>query len=158
MLHVKNEVKISGWVNFPVNDPDWENTGDGGMLVKLVVCDDRKLDEQQFRMCFGAHVVDIMGLYLVGDDHAPEFSSSVEEYHFPSLNDRMANGLHRFVSREYLANIILGATSWSGWNESEDRYWACKFDDLTEEGKALYKQIEALYPGCKLHLLTFLDA
>jgi hypothetical protein len=56
-----------------------------------------------------------------------------------------------------LAVIILGSTDWSGWNESKGRYWTCKFDDLTEEGKALYKQIEALYPRCELHLLTFLD-
>jgi len=56
-----------------------------------------------------------------------------------------------------LAALVLGTTGWSGWHEADGRYWECRFDDLSAEGKALYRQIEALYPGCELHLLTFLD-
>jgi len=62
---------VSGWVSFPANDPAWKNTNEGGMVVKLVVCDNREFDEQ-FGMCCGASVTDIMGESFVGDDRRPK--------------------------------------------------------------------------------------
>jgi hypothetical protein len=170
----KSNFSVSGWVNFPTEDPVWKDTGEGGMVVKLVVCDNREFDEQ-FGECSGVFVADVMSNSFIGDDRLPEPEepeefetlesllkygeaiSAWEEYHFPRLNEENAEGIERYVSRGYLAVIILGSTDWSGWNESEGKYWVCKFADLTEPGKALYKQIETLYPGCELHLLTFLD-
>jgi len=78
-------------------------------------------------------------------------------YHFPRSNDDAVAGVERYLSRDYLAALVLGTTGWSGWHEADGRYWECRFDDLSAEGKALYRQIEALYPDCELHLLTFLD-
>lgn len=165
---------VSGWVNFPVSDLAWKSTQEGGMVVKLVVCDNREFDDQ-FGMCCGASVTDLMGESFVGDDRRPkplppENYDSIEAvqaeqdafnawraYHFPRTDDSTVEGVERYLSRDYLAAMVLGTTGWSGWHETEDKYWECRFDDLTDEGKALYRQIEALYPGCDLHLLTFLD-
>lgn len=60
---------VSGWVNFPVNDPAWKNTHEGGMVVKLVVCDNREND--QFGMCCGAYVVDHLCESFIADDRRP---------------------------------------------------------------------------------------
>lgn len=164
---------ISGWVNFPVNDPAWRNTNEGGMVVKLVVCDDRD-DETEFAQCSGAFVTDIQGEVLLADDKrakpeladGPESMDAVmahqravrawEQFHFPYLGDS-TRGAAEYLSRGYLAVLVLGSTGWSGWHTTRECNWTCGFDDLTDEGKALYRQLEALYPGCTLHLLTFLD-
>lgn len=45
----------SGWVRFPVDDPAWKSSGEGGMLVKLVVCDNREFGEQ-FGVCLASVV------------------------------------------------------------------------------------------------------
>jgi len=167
---------ISGFVNFPVNDLDWKSTNEGGMLVKLVVLDDREFDDQ-FGECCGSNVYDILTECLIGDDQRPkqeiktnsaltndELDRSFNEeqaqrdswtsFHYPHLNrDGDAN---QYVSRPYLMASVIGTTGWSGSNSEYD-YWICKFDDLNDKGKTLYRLIQDLYPGCKLHLLTFLD-
>lgn len=43
---------VSGWVNFPIEDPAWKCSKEGGMVVKLVVCDTREFDDQ-FGVCCG---------------------------------------------------------------------------------------------------------
>lgn len=165
---------VSGYVRFPVDDPAWRNSMEGGMVVKLVVCDIRAFDDQ-FALCSGASVTDVLSESFVGDDrrpcqqppqnydsieavHAEQHAvAQWESYHFPNLADDAVQGVERYVSRGYLAVLVLGTTGWSGWSEAEGRCWQCRFTDLTDEGKALYRQIEALYAGCELHLLTFLD-
>jgi hypothetical protein len=170
----RRSTHVSGWVNFPVDDPSWKNTNEGGMVVKLVVCDNREFDKR-FSVCCGGEITDLMTESLVGDDrrpqpvHAENYGSAEaileerkaieawNEYHFPRMYDTNADGVDRYLSRGYLAAIVMGTTGWSGWNESEGRYWQCGFDDLSYSGKVLYRKIEKLYPGCELHLLTFLD-
>lgn len=165
---------VTGWVNFPVNDVAWRNSKEGGMVVKLVVCDNRDFDDQ-FAVCCGAHVTDMLAESFVGDDRRPQPAQRThydtvedvmaeqhafanwEAYHFPRLHDDAAEGAERYQSRDYLAALVLGTTGWSGWDDAKSEAWVCRFDDLTEKGKALYRQLEALYPGCELHLLTFLD-
>jgi len=156
---------VSGWVNFPINDPQWTNTNEGGMVVKLVVIEDEEIVDK-WALCFGAQVYDICSECLVGDDKFSPCSSSNssedEDWisnHFPHLfsDDMKISSVEKYISRDYLAAIVLGTTGWSGAKLDEGEYWKCTFDDLTEQGKALYKQIEMLYPGAKLHLLTFLD-
>lgn len=148
---------MDGWVNFPINDARFQNTGEGGMFVKLVVCDDRDYDDR-FGVCCGVHVIDMMSESLIADDRYPldddDDYRRMESFHFPHLK---SNDFFRYNSREYLAAIVLGSTDWSGWDDERGDYWSCTFDDLSDEGKALYRQLEALYPGCTLHLLTFLD-
>lgn len=165
---------VSGCVQFPVESPDWRNTREGGLVVKLVVCDDRE-DEVHFGVCCGAFTVDVLSESLLADDQRPRpptrdrydtiqavqaeqlENQAWAEFHFPRLHDEAASGIDSCISRPYLASIVLGSTGWSGYHLEDDRYWSCTFDDLSEAGKALYRQIQALYPGCTLHLLTFLD-
>lgn len=161
----------NGWVNFPVNDPAYKNTREGGMLVKLVVVDDREFDKQ-FGICSGVHVTDTLSESLIADDIRPrpvyngEYNSvedveqeqrdlnKWEEYHFPSINDTKYPD---YTSRPYLAAVVLGSTGWSGWHEERGELWHCTYDDLNLQGKALYNSLQNLYWGCKIHLLTFLD-
>jgi len=115
-------------------------------------------------------VLDRKELCFVGDDRrprprVPERYDSLkairehdkaeldwEKYHFPGLE------AGAYVSRPYLAAIVLGGTTWTEQTVSADgERWHCQYDDLTEEGKALYQQIAKLYPDCDLHLLTFVD-
>lgn len=156
---------ISGWVNFPVNDSEWTNTNEGGMVVKLVVYGDEEFNDK-FVMCCGAHVYDI-NEGLAGDDKTSKDgdSSSNEDdgswltNHYPNMfdDDIDFSGVEKYISRDYLAAIVLGTTGWSGFKTGGHKYWTCTFEDLTDQGKALYKQIEALYPGAEIHLLTYLD-
>ena len=169
-----------GAVAFPVDNPTWRNSGEGGMFVKLVVVDDRDYDDSDWTICCGVSVSDLKSEELVGDDQldppalrfeegeAPEEALQAldehdraarawEERHFPSLNDEAAKGHGRYLSRNYLAAVTLGNTGWSGFSDALERYWHCTHDDLTSEGKALYASFQKLYPGCTLHLLTFLD-
>ncbi len=167
---------MDGWVNFPVDNPRFHSTQEGGMLVKLVVCDNREFDDQ-FGMCTGAGVFDVLTESFVGDDKRPkpdvamEFETVAdydrytaarhewEAYHFPNLHADQKEDLgeSRYRSRPYLASMVLGTTGWSGVDNDAGGYWICRFEDLSEKGQALYEQLQDLYPGCDLHLLTFLD-
>lgn len=170
----RRSTAITGWVNFPVNDPQWANSMEGGMVVKLVVCDNRDFDDQ-FGVCCGASVSDLLSECFVGDDRRPkpeplpsydsieavraeqQAFADWEQYQYPRLHDEAVEGVERYLSRDYLATLVLGTTGWSGWNPQTEKGWVCQFSDLNPEGQALYRQMEALYPGCDVHLLTFLD-
>ena len=175
----RRSTEKNGWVNFPVDHPDWKNTKEGGMFVKLVVCDDRDFDDQ-FGVCCGVNVWDRVTEQLIADDRRAQpkdclglehyaseaefvqaFEEEVrkkrewEEYHFPYINEKNSSDLS-YTSRPYLASIVMGSTGWSGYRDGVG-LWHCTYDDLTVEGRALYDSIAKLYPGCNLHLLTFLD-
>lgn len=143
---------VIGCVDFPVDSPQWENTNEGGMVVKLVVVDD---DNNSNQACCGASIIDFLSESLVGDDSALAEDPS-ERYHYPNVDSDFDSAI-KYASRRYLAAVVLGSTEWSGWNDTEERYWHCTYQDLTEHGKVLYQQFRDLYPGAKLHLLTFLD-
>ena len=160
----------NGWVNFPVNDPAWPSSREGGMFVKLVVCDNREFDDK-FGICAGVNVYDQLCESLVGDDQRPQpvldnfedFDNFAkqrnewEEYHYPHINHHEITSTAQYTSRGYLCAIVLGSSGWSGYSSEKQQLWHCTYEDLTEQGKALYDQIKQLYPGCDLHLLTFLD-
>lgn len=131
----------NGFVNFPVNDPQWSNSGEGGMYITLVVEDSR-----DWMICCGGNV------HILRD----EILLKEEEHHFCYKAMSEYDRTYEQLSIRYLAAIILGSTGWSGWNEG-DGYWRCKKEDLTEEGKQLYNSMGKLYPNCKIHLLTWLD-
>jgi len=170
---------VSGWVNFPINDPNLPSTKEGGMVVKLVVIDPDE-EEDSFPVCCGGSVFDIQGDPQTGDDQRPrpeynitEFTNEEwekpevreysyqemltyqealaewQEYHFP--NTKYEGTVYQYTSRGYLAAIVLGTTGWSSGD------WYCKHEDLTPEGKALYATLQYLYPKGKIHLLTYLD-
>ncbi len=173
---------MSGWVRFPVDSADYRSTREGGMFVKLVVVDDQPYDTSAWTVCCGVSVTDVLSESFVGDDQAEvpgevtdtsdlegeallallarhdELHKAWESRHFPNLHEAepATSSIERYLSRGYLASVVLGATGWSGHSQ-EHGYWRCTFEDLTPQGQELYRQMQALYPGCKLHLLTFLD-
>jgi hypothetical protein len=169
----RRSAEISGWVNFPVHDPTWTNTFSGGMVVKLVVCDNRS-DVGKFGLCIGASVTDTLVGGLVGDDRRPlpankasrkgkaqsgfEEQQALELYHYPLLHHPDESEEVRNRSRDYLAVIVIGSTGWSGLHTADSYDWKCRREDLTVEGRTFYAHVQAQYPGCELHLLTFLDA
>ena len=168
----RRSTETSGWVRFPIDDPAWSHTREGGTVVKLVVCDDR--DEDGFALCSGAWVTDVLTEILIDDDQRPAPRDDAvidgpaalqaeedkrlrwERYHFPNVGTDPEFGSPE-LGRAYLAALVLGTSGWSGAHRTEERPWSCRFDDLTAEGQALYRQLEVLYPGCSLHLLTYLD-
>lgn len=165
-----------GWVNFPIDNPQYEYTGDGGMIVKLVVVDDHEMEApEHFAKCTGVQVRDLLTECLVGDDQLayPEDAKSYESVatirdeeqarvdwvrrHYPGYRCGACDPIEADLSRDYLAVIVMGSTGWSGMHAETGNSWACTVEDLTVQGKALYDQVAALYPNAALHLLTFLD-
>ncbi len=173
---------ISGWVRFPVDSTEYTSTREGGMFVKLVVVDDMDYDQSPWTVCCGVSVSDVLTESFVGDDQADlptddtdtsalegeellavmkrqdQAHHDWESRHWPNLHEPQDGtaSVEQYLSRNYQASLVLGATGWSG-HSNQHGYWRCTFEDLTPEGQALYRQLEALYAGCKLHLLTFLD-
>lgn len=171
----RRTTEMNGCVNFPVNNSDYYNSNEGGMFVKLVVCDNREHDNK-WEMCCGVTVNDLLAESFVGDNQRvnPEFDTCLTpadiiqaqvtsrdwiRVHYPNFDnhDPALETIEQYISRDYLAVIVLGSTGWSGHHCETNACWHCTYEDLTEQGKALYKQIQMLYPECVLHLLTFLD-
>ena len=62
------------------------------------------------------------------------------------------------VSIDLRAAVTLGSTGWTGYNEEDGLYWRCRYADLTDEGRALYDTMKALYGDAGyLALQTWLD-
>lgn len=173
---------VSGWVNFPMQDSRYSCAGEGGMIVKLVAVDEAETGtSERFAKCFGAHVHDVLGPILAGDDRRPrpreldavgldrksrvaiiDKNERAQQYwlahHYPSLHDPRRAGLAgHLLSREYLAAVVLGTTGWSGCDRETGEFWQCGYQDLTCDGRRLYEQLNTLYPHATLHLLTYLD-
>lgn len=165
-----------GFVNFPFNSSEFSLGGGMGLCVKLVVIDNIEGTDASLAMCCDASVFDFRQGPLTGDDQRPvpdyeppadatpaETAAGVEkdaqlhnewvQYHFPmyGTGETLEN-----VSRHYRAAVIMGTTGWAGYSETEGN-WVARFEDLTDEGKDLYRLMEKLNPGCRIHLLTFLD-
>jgi len=171
--------EVSGCVNFPIDNPLYKSSNEGGMFVRLVVVDPvdlvKPIDyDNKWVVCCGGYQYLIMDECYQRDDlreipYDPDFEinykkrQEYEEFHFPDLNNREKDKddekdiYRRYRSIPYLAIMTIGSTGWSGWSDELGGYWYCTFDDLTEEGKELYRNIEKLYPGCKIYLQTWLD-
>jgi len=177
-----------GFVKFPTEE--FRSTGEGGLLVRLVVLDTKGDEEymDRFVPCCGGYQSFMLDECFIGDDlfeplplesglEGEEWLSAYEKVmghqlkmearYFPYLNDEDLLKAHiedsegestrwqhpmesKYTSRSFLAVMLLGATGWS-------QQWTCKFEDLTAEGKDFYARVQALYPGCELRLLTFID-
>lgn len=175
--------QVRGFVDFPISDPRYKNTGEGGMFVILVVVPHHaegnpledwdtfyaRMKTEEWKVCSGGSISVNYDESLIGDDKvdckagvAFPFAHPAEDFHFPSFKERTTEAgeinYDAYVSREYLSAILLGSTGWSGWNIEKEENFLCTFEDLTEDGKALYKLIEKLYEGKgTLHLQTWLD-
>lgn len=169
-MYARRSTQVRGFVDFPINDPDYKNSGEGGMFVRLVVAEN---DENSYwGVCCGGTQSILYDEQLLGDDIARDlsFEESVvsfsegfpsENFHFPRLREAFnepPGKLDPYLSVPYLSIITLGTTGWSGWNESSGEYFRCRYENLTAEGKALYDSIKKLYEGKgTLYLQTWLD-
>ena len=93
---------MNGYVNFPVNDQEYKNSGEGGLFVLLVVPDEWPVD---FMECHGNTNYVMYNENLVGADVEEECDCDeceslvlvglerrgVEHYHFPSMDEREFN-------------------------------------------------------------------
>jgi hypothetical protein len=165
-----------GFVNFPFNSLEFNEGGGMGLYVKLVVLDMVEGTDTSLAMCCGASVFDFRQGPMTGDDQRPvpadkdlagmtpeeivaDMDADVRVYnewvqfHFPmyASGETLEN-----VSRHYRASILMGSTGWCGYSTKKGN-WVARFDDLTDEGKDLYRMMGKLNPGCAIHLLTFLD-
>lgn len=155
--------QVRGWVDFPINSPEYENSGEGGMFVRLVVVPhfyenknedfDKYLEkkyQEEWMVCCGGAVVVIYDESFLGDDVNPDQAEEnrwvepapAEFFHFPRFDDRkipaeerQTQWLDPYTSIGYLCAMTIGSTGRSGWNEKEGCSWRCTFEDLTEEGK-----------------------
>lgn len=169
-----------GYVDFPTKD----STGEGGNFVRLVVIDTPGDLEhmKRFVPCCGGYVSFHLDECFIGDDlrdfqrealgpvpvvdwtkkssadkymrymkKVDKLCQETESRYFPRIqDDDWKDHKDRYISRDFLAVFMIGATGWSG-------SWRATFNDLTREGKAFYKSVQKLYPGCELRLLSFLD-
>lgn len=91
-----------------------------------------------------------MDVFNVYAEKVRKISLETEDRYFPNINTSDSNSKGQYISRDFLAALVLGATGWSG-------HFRATYKDLTDEGKDLYNSIQKLYPGCELRLLSFLD-
>lgn len=166
-----------GFVKFPMGSAAYPEGGGQGTFVKLVVLNEVVGQDDTLAMCTGVFVLDFLQEILTGDDKRPQpvdavipDDASPEETMRHLDNEQKAfNNWMRFhyphyetasefkhISRAYRASIVMGSSGWSGYNEQTGN-WCATFNDLTAEGQALYRLMEALNPGCPIHLLTFIE-
>jgi len=136
----------TGHVVFPHDDPRYSNTGEGGLFVRLVVKEAKEYDERWVNCCGGTHQIQMDEILLGGSARD-----------FPSQRRTGIDDHDRYLSVPCLATLTIGSTGWSGYHEAIGTYWMCHFEDLTEDGRALYNLIGKLYPGHKIELQTWLD-
>jgi len=160
----------SGFVDFPIGNPSFENVG-GSLVVKLVVIpyyDD--IEQVRFNESPGASVREVNELALVGDDrceppiglvdcstvdgiaYAADLQNAWTARHLSqSTSDRA-----RILSRDYLAVVVMGSAAWAGWNRELQMPWYCRYSDLNPAGRKLYEMMQLMHPSAELHLLTFM--
>ena len=169
----RNPKATSGFVKFPTDTI--QNSGEGGVFVRLVVIDTKAEKEFMNRWipCCGGYQSFFMDECFLGDDLTdrsyPGDDAPDEEWgrrmkrlaectarYFPNLKHETEDSekideTFRYISDQFLCVMTLGAT---GWSSSK---WVCTFDDLTDDGKTLVDSLRKLYDGCEIRLLTFLD-
>lgn len=157
---------VVGYVNFPMHRIAC--TGEGGCFVRLVVLDVEDYADK-WMPCSGGYQRFYYDECFLGDDlyeelpmpPADENPKKMMEY-FRDLDEarrardkkyypRIDRGFREWESISVLAAMTIGAT---GWSSGE---WRCTYEDLTDEGKALYDSLQRLYAGRQVRLLTYLD-
>lgn len=134
---------VVGYVNFPMDRIP--STNEGGCFVRLVVLDVADLTEKWMPCCGGYQYFRYDECFLGDDQYVPPEGKDAAWKYYPEL------GRGRGQSVRVLAVLTIGAT---GWSSGE---WRCTYADLTPEGKALYDNLQNLYHGREVRLLTYLD-
>ena len=157
-MHNRRSKEVRGLVDFPVDDPAYRNSAEGGMFVRLVVVPN--IDDD-WMVCCGGENYFLYDECLIGDDidrGQKDFQSPAQEFHFPHLNEERSSNIYPAASIGYLCVITLGSTGWSGWSDEKNDYFRCRYENLTVEGKKIYDQVQKMYEGKGiLYIQTWLD-
>lgn len=140
MTQYKNRLyEANGYIEFPTSDPNFSDSGEGGMSVQLVVFDKSYPNDKWLMCCGSPNKCNLGDEILVGKPKIDE-----------DLIDECGNV-------NVLAAITLASTKWTGYHDVYNSSFIATKENLTEEGTALWVLMENLYPGCEIMLLTFLD-
>lgn len=129
----------NGFINWP---KDWEDTGEGGLIVHLYVMDkpdyadrwEECIDDCEFwtRMDF--------------DEKAKGWYQG---------NDEMSKFVKSDLGMPILLAMKFGSTGKSYWNGNT--MFAPGYSDLNDEGKQFIELLRKLYPGRRILMQTTLD-
>jgi hypothetical protein len=163
---------VRGYVNFPVDSKEYISTGEGGLFVELWVVPKKDTD---WMVCCGGFGINVTYCEsLIGTDkshNTDNFDEMMQEIKSGNkdarqrfyLEEELFPYMHKdeeqrdYNSIDLYACVNLGSTGWSGYHDDKGM-WRCTFDDLNDDGKALYKSLEKLYGDtAELLLVTWLD-
>lgn len=169
----------SGCVNFPT-EGDYQNEATGGMYVQLVAIENKSEKENwwedMFVVCWGGsntsleYQEGIAGTDTLVDGFVPYYIELDDVYEemvadtafatktfFPNFYDKEKGKGERERSVPLLASVVLGSTG-ATWCKGDRDYFRCTYNDLTDEGKAIYDSLKKLYGDkATLHLITWID-
>lgn len=167
-------------LTFPECDgAPWEDTGEGGQYVMLVVTkpeshdDNCCVDVSAYLRLPKSNRVDTVMTYpdvchtpndlWEREGYMDGFRESGDAYrHFTKAGDERLAGwaLHTVnpgeLSRPVLASILLGSDGQSRHADQHGSYWVAGHADLTFRGRLIYDTLKSLY-HTEPTLLTFLD-
>lgn len=156
-------------VNFP-NDGDWEDSGEGGLYVLLVVPEPDDWDDGCHRdvsiVMTSPDVVvtpEARDFWDSVDHRSSGFSKSIEASKI--FKEMKRDDLNRWAmfttspedySRSVVAAMVVGSTPCSLYSDRDGHYFDAAYEDLKPEGKALFDGLRAAY-AIEPVLITFLD-
>lgn len=161
--------KVHGLVDFPV---DTESTNEGGMFVRLWAVASKNVG-----LCSGTATTELVDGLLLGTDTTRKKLAKNEAlrekaWEQPLTNPKKIVRLLRMEEKRQTkvfsqffhkdeknerwstalaGSMLMGSTGWSHGS------FICTYENLNAKGKEFYDLFKSQYPGCKLHLLTFLD-
>jgi len=163
-----------GVVSFPIVDDDYKIIDDGMTNVYMIVynenaleniseyqthlfldgvfvaddCMERPaLDKKLTNTSIDELILDQMANDSYNDLYFPNFSSDEFDY----------NEIAKYLSIPLIASVRLGICNMTFENKKVPQYWNCKFDNLNDKGKVIYKIFEETYPKNEIKLLTFVN-
>lgn len=118
-----------GCVRWPTSNPDYEDSGEGGLWVALVVFS----GGDSWRAC-------------CIDTQVPLGRFKNKRFMEPNCHSGTCG------------QLVLGSTNMALWNKRTGEYFQATYDDLTEKGKALFDLVRDIhFPSCDVAIVTFLD-
>ena len=146
--HHRRTNVTDGLVAWPLNDPRYVDSGEGGMAVYLICYD-------QPAICLPG-----VGAFAYGDlPLGGALRGAKVGFAAESDFDKAAEKNRIFwMEGDHVSGLLyLGSCGAALWSEEAGGYWQATTGDLTPEGLALYEQVWQLYAGSAPVLMTFLD-
>ena len=144
----RRSAHVSGLVRFPVDDPRWVDTHEGGMAVYL-------LFEEDPAICIAG-----VGCFVYADCPQGGLGEGARAAFCVTTDPEKDQERDRvfWLSGQHATGLLyLGSTGASLYSEAAGGYWLATEEDLTDEGKLLYTQLHMLYGGGPPKIMTVLD-